>query len=170
MVILIEYNLKITKNNWVVYSFLRKLVRQRRTGVTSFRMQFEKMGSGSLGKLSGLRGSALNERGEIRNYLQTQKAKRDPMWMNLEKNNLAAKFPFQGILGKCMCLEIIKVYLISMFQHCSSNAVRNSLQTIGFLYYRKTLANQDLNWNFFNKSPLYNLSYFSLLIVLKREK
>ena len=32
----------------VVYSFLRKLVRQRRTEVTSFCMQFEKIGHGLL--------------------------------------------------------------------------------------------------------------------------
>ena len=39
-----------------------------------------------------------------------------------------------------------------MFQHGSSNPVRDSLQTIVFLYQRKTLPNRDLNLGPFEKN------------------
>ena len=66
--------------------------------------------------------------------------------------------------------HLIKVYLISQFQHGSSNPVRDLQQTIGFLYLRKTLPNQDLNSGlleiFFNKRLLYHRSFLALCIVI----
>ena len=50
--------------------------------------------------------------------------------------------------------HIIKVYLISVFQHGSSNPVRDTSQTIVFLCWRKTLPNRDLNSGPFVKKNL----------------
>ena len=63
----------VTQEQYTIV-FLRKLVKQRRTDVKSFRMQFEKMGCGLLREAFRSEGECFfgQKRGEIRKYIHSQ--------------------------------------------------------------------------------------------------
>ena len=95
----------------VVYSFfLRKLVRQRRTEVTSFCMQFEKIGHGLLWEAFWSEGVALKaeREGEIRKY-QSWKTEVNIGVLCVNKNKCSVS---NSVC--CICFYLLKVLQFSL--------------------------------------------------------
>ena len=84
-------------------------------------------------------------------------------------HNVWIKYTISFSVGT-LITNIIKVYLISVFQHGSSNTLQDSSRKIVFLYLRKTLPNRELNsrpdlCKFFYKAPAALPSDLSHLLI-----